>query len=134
MTKTTNKKTVAKTDCCKKAKCDKPCAKTCAVESKESKCDARKVELGKVTDVIKKAPQWLVRAEAELKQLIERLQKLDDMLEKIIGSLGDLSWASIRKVRGTRDELAFVRLLMKQHDAMKAYKEVLEKRIELGKA
>ena len=114
MTKTTTKKTT---------KCDKPCAK-----------EARKVDLGKVTEAIKKAPQWLVRAEAELKQLIERLQKLDAMLEKIIGSLGNLSWASVRKVRGTKEEIASVRLLMQQHDAMLKYKEILEKRIELGKA
>lgn len=121
---TTKKTTVAK-------KCDKPCDKPCP--KAEDKC-AKKVDLGKVAEAVKKAPQWLVRAEAELKQLIERLQKLDDMLEKIIGSLGGLSWASVRKVRGTKDEIASVRLLMKQHDAMKAYKEILEKRIELGKA
>jgi len=102
--------------------CDKTCEKTCK--------EARAISKDKVVDTVRKLPQWIVRAEAELKQLIERLQKLDAFLEKLIGGT---TWDQARKARGTKDELRNVRLLMKQRQAMVAYRDALKARIDFFK-
>lgn len=103
--------------------CDKPCDKPCA--KTEDKC--AKVP---VAEVVKKLPAWLAKAKKELEQLIERLNKIDEWIAKIISVCpGAISWTAVSRARGTKAEVRELRLLWKQREAMRAYKEALEARI-----
>ena len=95
-------------------------------ECKCVKADPRKIDLGKVTEVVKKVPQWLVRVQAELRQLIERLEKLDAFLEKLKKLIDDKT--------ATKEDQENYRLLSKQRKAMGAYRAVLEERISKANA
>lgn len=105
------------------AKCaQKPkCAEACKCQA----ADPRKIDLGKVTEAVKKVPQWLVRVQAELKQLIERLQKLDEFIEKLKKLIDDKT--------ATKDQKEEYKLLCRQRKAMVAYRDVLEKRAVAGR-
>lgn len=106
--------------------CTKPCDKT-----------AKKVNIDqikdKVTNAAGKIPQWISKAKKELEALIEKLNKLDAYLAKILEIFGgNVTWDNVRRVRGSKEERSFVTQLMKQRQAMVAYKEALEARIALG--
>jgi len=112
-----------------KKNCSKACCKA-AKEAKDAKAvkaakadapEARKIDLGKVTEAVKKVPQWLVRVQAELKQLIERLEKLDAMIDKLKKLIDDKT--------ATKEDKENYRLLSKQRKAMGAYRAVLEERV-----
>lgn len=81
---------------------------------------------GKVSEIVKKIPQWLTRLQSELKQLIDRLVKLDAMIEKLN------TLVALKKA--TKDDKANLRLLKKQRKAMGAYEAVLEERLCKGQA
>ena len=83
--------------------------------------EARKIDLGKVTEAVKKVPQWLVRVQSELKQLIDRLNKLDAMIEKLKKLLDDKTATKLDKEN--------YRLLSKQRKAMASYRDVLIERV-----
>ena len=126
----TTKTTKTTKPCTKKCEASKPCKAECP-----KKVDAGKVNeiKDKVVNTAKKIPQWLARAKKELDQLIEKLNKLDAYLSKILEALGgQVTWDNVRRVRGTRDERTVVTLLMKQRQAMVAYKEALQARIEIA--
>lgn len=118
----------------------KPCTKTCTKPcDKTGKTDkvAKKVDIGqikdKVTNAAGKIPQWISKAKKELEALIEKLNKLDAYLAKILEIFGgEVTWDNVRRVRGSKEERGFVTQLMKQRQAMAAYKEALEARIALG--
>lgn len=104
-----------------KKKTTKNAVAKCAGECKCAKADPRKIDLGKVTEAVKKVPQWLVRVQAELKQLIERLNKLDAMIEKLKQLIDDKTATKLDKEN--------YRLLSKQRKAMGAYRDVLIERV-----
>lgn len=112
----------------KTKKCDKPCDKKC-----EKPCDKpceKKCAKAPVSEIVKKIPGWVARAKKELEQLIDRLNKIDEMLAKLISVCpGALSWAAVSRARGTKAEVREFRLLWRQREAMRAYKEALEDRI-----
>ena len=98
------------------------CAEACKCQA----ADPRKIDLGKVTEAVKKVPQWLVRVQAELKQLIERLDKLDAMIEKLKGLIDNKTATKLDKEN--------YRLLSKQRKAMVAYRDVLNERVSKANA
>ena len=107
-----------------KKKTTKKCSDACKCQAAEA--DPRKIDLGKVTEAVKKVPQWLVRVQAELKQLIERLEKLDAMIEKLKKLLDDKTATKLDKEN--------YRLLSKQRKAMVAYRAALEERVSKANA
>ena len=109
-----------------KKKTTKNAVAKCEGECKCAKAEARKIDLGKVTEAVKKVPQWLVRVQAELRQLIERLEKLDAMIEKLKKLLDDKTATKLDKEN--------YRLLSKQRKAMAAYRAVLEERVSKANA
>jgi hypothetical protein len=130
----------AKTTKTTKAPKAKPCTKKCEpTDTCKAECpkEAKKVDVGEIKDKVvntaKKIPQWLARAKKELEALIEKLNKLDAYLAKILEAFGgQVTWDNVRRVRGTRDERTAVTLLMKQRQAMAAYKEALQARIDIA--
>ena len=106
-----------------KKKTTKKCSDACKCQAAEA--DPRKIDLGKVTEAVKKVPQWLVRVQAELEQLIKRLQKLDEFIEKLKKLIDDKT--------ATKDQKEEYKLLCRQRKAMVAYRDVLEKRAVAGR-
>lgn len=76
--------------------------------------------VNKVVETVKKIPAWIARLQSELKQLIERLNKLDAELDRLQKYIGE------ERTPEVKDQ---IRLLTKQRKAMVAYKDVLEERI-----
>lgn len=71
--------------------------------------------------VVGKIPAWLKRLQSELEKLIEKLVKLDAMLEKLE------TLVALKKA--TKEDKENLRLLKKQKKAMVAYRDVLEERL-----
>ena len=76
--------------------------------------------VNKVVETVKKIPAWISRLQSELKQLIERLNKLDAELDRLQKYIGEERTPEVKEQ---------IRLLTKQRKAMVAYKDVLEERI-----
>lgn len=89
-----------------------------AAPAKDKALEARKIDLGKVTDVVKKIPAFLKRMKAELEKLV-------DLIEKAEAALGALSGFTAL----SKEQKAQKRLLEKQIKAMKAYRDVLSERV-----
>ena len=122
--KKVDKKVELKPAC--KHTCDKPCEKTCK--------EAKAINKDKIVETVKKIPQWLARMQSELEKLIERLQKLDAALTKALEPFGgEISWNTVRKVRGTKEAVRSAQLMMKQRQAMVAYRDALKARIDFFK-
>ena len=86
---------------------------------KTTKKEAKKVDLGKVTDVVKKIPAFLKRMKKELEKLMALIEKAE---------------AAIAAFEGfkflTKDQKVQKRLLEKQVKAMKAYRDALQARVD----
>lgn len=76
--------------------------------------------VNKVVETVKKIPAWISRLQSELKQLIDRLNKLDAELDRLQKYIGEERTPEVKEQ---------IRLLTKQRKAMVAYKDVLEERI-----
>lgn len=83
------------------------------------KKQAKKVDLSKVTDVVKKIPAFLKRMKAELEKLVGYIEKAEAALAALAG-LHLL----------TKEQKAEKKLLEKQVKAMKAYRDVLQARVD----
>ena len=83
------------------------------------KKQAKKVDLGKVTDVVKKIPAFLKRMKAELEKLIGYIEKAGAALAALAG---------LQLL--TKEQKAEKKLLEKQVKAMKAYRDVLQARVD----
>lgn len=83
------------------------------------KKQAKKVDLGKVTDVVKKIPAFLKRMKAELEKLIGYIEKAEAALAALAG---------LQLL--TKEQKAEKKLLEKQVKAMKAYRDVLQARVD----
>jgi hypothetical protein len=89
-----------------------------ASPAKEKALEARKIDLGKVTDVVKRIPAFLKRMKAEL-------EKLMGFIEKAEAALAVFDGVTLL----TREQKTQKRLLEKQIKAMKAYRDVLSERV-----
>lgn len=79
----------------------------------------KKVDLGKVTDVVKKIPAFLKRMKKEL----EKLMVLIDKAEAAIAAFDGFKFL-------TKEQKVQKRLLEKQVKAMKAYRDALQARVD----
>lgn len=79
----------------------------------------KKVDLGKVGDVVKKVPAFLRRMQSELAKLKALIEKAQAFVDKL-ASLPALN----------KDQKVQKRLLEKQVKAMKAYEAALQARID----
>jgi len=86
---------------------------------KTTKKEAKKVDLGKVTDAVKKIPAFLKRMKSELEKLMVLIEKAE---------------AAIAAFEGfkflTKEQKVQKRLLEKQVKAMKAYRDALQARVD----
>ena len=87
-------------------------------EKKNAAPAAKKVDLGKVTDVVKKIPAFLKRMKAELEKLMVLLEKA----EKALAIFANLQLL-------TKEQKVQKRLLERQVRAMKAYRDALQARV-----
>jgi DNA-binding transcriptional regulator GbsR (MarR family) len=78
----------------------------------------KKIDLGKVTDVVKKIPAFLKRMKTELERLVGYIEKAEAALAALAG---------LQLL--TKEQKAQKRLLEKQLKAMKAYRDVLAERV-----
>lgn len=83
------------------------------------KKQAKKIDLGKVTDVVKKIPAFLKRMKAELEKLVVYIEKAE-------AALAALSGLQLL----TKEQKAEKKLLEKQVKAMKAYRDALQARVD----
>jgi hypothetical protein len=86
---------------------------------KTTKKEAKKVDLGKVTDAVKKIPAFLTRMKKELEKLISMIEKAEAMIA---------AWAGLSVL--TKEQKVQKRLLEKQVKAMKAYRDALQARVD----
>ena len=86
---------------------------------KTIKKEAKKVDLGKVTDAVKKIPAFLTRMKKELEKLISMIEKAEAMIA---------AWAGLSVL--TKEQKVQKRLLEKQVKAMKAYRDALQARVD----
>lgn len=94
-----------------KAPCAAPCEEARGVQEIKEK----------VVDTLKKVPAWFTRVQKELAQLVERLQKLQEFLDKLS--------KLIASKQATKDDKENFRLLSRQKRAMEAYKAALDARV-----
>lgn len=85
-----------------------------------------KETVGKIVEVAKKIPMWLKRAQAEFRQLVDRLVRLDSEIERLTGL--------VTAKKATKYQKSTLRLLKMQRKAMAGYRTALEARIEQGAA
>jgi len=71
-----------------------------------------------VASVVAKLPAFVRRLQAELKQLIDRLVKIDAAIDKLESMVGR-----------TKDDRCNLRMLKKQRKAMSMYRAALEERL-----
>ena len=87
--------------------------------TKKAAKPAKKIDLGSVTDVVKKIPAFLKRMKKELEKLMALIEKAE---------------AAIAAFEGfkflTKDQKVQKRLLEKQVKAMKAYRDALQARVD----
>jgi len=86
---------------------------------KTAKKEAKKVDLGKVTDAVKKIPAFLKRMKKELEKLISMIEKAEAMIA---------AWSGLSVL--TKEQKVQKRLLEKQVKAMKAYRDALQARVD----
>lgn len=86
---------------------------------KTTKKEAKKVDLGKVTDAVKKIPAFLKRLKSELEKLLVYIEKAEAALAALAG---------LQLL--TKEQKVQKRLLEKQIKAMKAYRDVLQARVD----
>lgn len=87
--------------------------------NKKKAAEARKIDVTKIVETVKKIPAFLRRMKSELAKLAELLAKAEAALAAFDG-LGSL----------TKEQKVQKRLLARQVKAMKAYKDALAARVD----
>ena len=104
-------------------KCDGCCCAACNDQKKPAK-DARKIDVDKVKETaketIKKLPQWITWLISELEKLLDRINKVQAMIDTLA--------ILVERGTATKEQKEELRLLQRQKRAMDAYADALKAR------